>query len=93
MRKNEIRIDPNDIVGKRFGKLYVESYCGIEYDPTNSGIRTRHWYLCTCSCGNQKLIRRDSLIEGLSKSCGCTNGRTNKGKFPNCVNFNTIGID
>lgn len=90
MRKGKIYTNTNDIVGKRFGRLYVESYCGTEYDLTHSGIRTRHWYLCTCDCGNRKLIRRDSLIRGLSKSCGCTNGKAHKGKSPNCVDFSTI---
>lgn len=90
MEDTKMRIDPNDIIGRRVGKLYIESYYGMEYDIIRSGIRTRHWYLCTCDCGNRKLIRRDSLIEGLSKSCGCTNGRAYKGKSPNCVDFNTI---
>lgn len=81
MRKHEIRINVDDIVGKKIGKLYVESYYGVEYDPTLSGVRTRHWYLCTCDCGNQKLIRRDSLINESSKSCGCTNGHYHRGKF------------
>ena len=90
MRKGKTYTNTNDIVGKGFGRLYVESYYGVEYDHTHSGVRPRHWYLCICDCGNRKLIRRDSLIEGLSKSCGCTNGKAYKGKSPNCVDFNTI---
>lgn len=38
--------------------------------------RGRHYvrYWCQCACGSQeKLIRRSSLLEGRTKSCGCRN--------------------
>ena len=29
------------------------------------------WYNCRCSCGNKKQIRRDYLLNGHTRSCGC----------------------
>lgn len=48
-----------DISGKRFGRILVLKYVG------NS-----RW-LCRCDCSNEKIIRRDALIQGRTKSCGC----------------------
>jgi hypothetical protein len=28
-------------------------------------------FLCRCECGNEKLVRRDHLLDGRVKSCGC----------------------
>lgn len=28
-------------------------------------------WLCACDCGTEKVIRRDSLVRGQTKSCGC----------------------
>lgn len=40
------------------------------------------WWLCQCSCGNQVIIRSSYLLNGNSKSCGCSwinSGRKNSG--------------
>lgn len=52
-----------DLAGKKFGRLTVVS----EYDIKNSG---RRW-LCKCDCGIEKPVLAYSLINGLTKSCGC----------------------
>ena len=49
------------IIGKKFGKLTVIEYKGESF------------YKCKCECGNEKVIRRDSLITGNTQSCGCIN--------------------
>ncbi len=49
----------NNLVGKKFGWLTVDSYAG------NS-----HW-LCTCDCGGKNTVRSDSLKKGQVRSCGC----------------------
>ena len=78
MKRDIDIIDVNDIVGKKIGKLFIESYSHDRIDIVNNnnkyGSNRRHRYLynCLCDCGNRKVIRRDSLITGLSKSCGCT---------------------
>ena len=54
-----------DIVGQRFGKLTV-----IAQDKTFEGKGSR--WICDCDCGTKGiLVRRDMLIRGKTKSCGC----------------------
>lgn len=73
-----------DIVGKRFGRLVVQSRG--ENDRTRA-IR----FNCICDCGSKKLIHKASLIRGATRSCGCirkemlavrskTHGHTANGK-------------
>ena len=31
----------------------------------------RYW-LYKCQCGNRKIIRKENVVAGLSKSCGCS---------------------
>ena len=59
----------NDIIGRRFGMLTVET----EEEPvTNArGHRTRI-FNCLCNCGNTKLVRYNDLVSGHTYSCGCT---------------------
>jgi hypothetical protein len=47
----------------RFGRLVV-----IHRQGTSSGHVT---WLCKCDCGNHKVIPENSLIRGVTKSCGC----------------------
>lgn len=49
-----------DIIGKKFGRLTVVERVD----------KTFH-FLCVCSCGTTKKIYKGSLIDGLTKSCGC----------------------
>ncbi len=71
-RKGEFRVNTSDIEGEKFGKLKVECLNNDTYESTEGGERHRYYYKCTCECGNQKVIRRESLKLGLSKSCGCS---------------------
>jgi len=52
-----------DETGNRHGRLTVLSR--VE----NEGKRTR--WLCGCECGNEAIVRAESLRSGLTKSCGC----------------------
>jgi hypothetical protein len=52
-----------DLKGQKFGKLLVKEFAGHKNN-------IRHW-LCLCDCGNEKVIRRDHLTKGYTKSCGC----------------------
>ena len=71
----KIRINTNDIVGMKFegSWLTVVEYEGQRYESCDSeyGERLRHFYLCKCDCGNYKIVKRDCLLFGLTKSCGC----------------------
>lgn len=53
-----------ELVGERFGKLYVEELVGINND-------NRPLYRCRCDCGNEKIITSRRLMEGKETSCGC----------------------
>ena len=63
---------PDDLIGKRFGNILVDSY----YDNTKYGKR----FLCKCDCGNE-IIRQGTLIyNNRVHSCGCQIGKWNIGK-------------
>lgn len=49
---------------KIYGRLSV-----IKLDSTDKQYR-KHW-LCKCNCGNEVVVREDSLKIGKTKSCGC----------------------
>lgn len=49
-----------NLLGKKFGKLTV-------IDLADNSM-----WLCKCECGNEKAIVTSSLINGCSKSCGCS---------------------
>lgn len=52
-----------DITRKRFGKLTV-----LKLQTTK---KHKTYWLCQCDCGNTKVIRKDHLLSGATKSCGC----------------------
>lgn len=60
--------EKQDIVGKKFGKLTAIK------KVENKG---RHiYYLFKCDCGNEKIISKESVVEGRTKSCGCATHNT-----------------
>lgn len=59
----------NDLIGKKFGRLTVESYSHKEKKDNSAGFL--HYYNCICECGNKYLAERNSLKYGNTKSCGC----------------------
>lgn len=56
-----------DLIGQKFGRLLVES-ADKRTNPRGDKIVV---YTCLCDCGTRKVIARSSLINGLTKSCGC----------------------
>lgn len=52
-----------DLTGKRFGKLVVQKFVGIE--------KRRAIFQCKCDCGNKKNIVGQLLSNGHTRSCGC----------------------
>ena len=46
--KGKLSINPNDIVGKTYGRYEVNEYLGISYSKCSNDIkypeRLRHWY-------------------------------------------------
>jgi hypothetical protein len=53
-----------DLTGIIFGDLKVIEFSGINKN------RKATW-LCECKCGNKKIIVSNSLINQLTRSCGC----------------------
>ena len=69
--KGKVTIDKDDIVGRQVGNLEVLSYQDSFYEFTKGGPRLRHNYLCRCSCGTVKPVRRGPLVSDIVHSCGC----------------------
>src|SRR5699024_11980263 len=55
-----------DMTGERYGRLLVVN----PGDKSMAGSVT--WY-CLCDCGNEKVVSRSLLRNGLTRSCGCLN--------------------
>ena len=56
-----------DLTGQVFNRLTV-----IKRDDTKPmGAGKSAYWLCNCSCGNQKSVRMDKLKNGEVQSCGC----------------------
>ena len=75
MRRGQILINVNDIIGKRLGKLEVIRYYGYMYSETKGGSKVRHFYLCKCDCGKFNYIQRGPLKNNIVHSCGCLRQR------------------
>lgn len=56
-----------DLSGRRFGRLVVVRF------HSRSEKRTR--FSCLCDCGNEPVVRADTLLSGSSTSCGCLRQR------------------
>lgn len=59
------------IAGERFGRLVV-----LNRDFSKES-RKSYW-LCLCDCGNEKIVRGDTLKEGKTQSCGCLHKESSK---------------
>jgi hypothetical protein len=60
-------MNPNnlfDLVGQRFGKLTALRFVGKDKHKVG-------WWLCLCDCGQERIIRRGSLITGHSCDLAC----------------------
>lgn len=57
------------LVGRRFGRLVVESYSHSKKTP--KGKKNRAYWLCRCDCGNSKITMTAYLTTGSTSSCGC----------------------
>lgn len=63
----------NDIVGQKFNRWTALSF---------EGKRGAHkMYLCRCECGTEKLVQRNSLVDGKTKSCGCFRDERSRKRF------------
>lgn len=56
-------------IGDRFGKWTVLEPAPDKVFP--SGQRQKRW-LCRCDCGNTGVVQHSNLVNGFSKTCGCS---------------------
>lgn len=59
----DMPLGTDDLSGKVFGRLTALSYAGSSKDGST--------WLCQCACGAQKVVPRERLRKGRTKSCGC----------------------
>ena len=59
-----MKLDTTSLVGVRFNYLTAVSFSGLNK-------RKQGMWLCKCDCGTEKVISRNNLIMGKTKSCGC----------------------
>ncbi len=63
-----------DITNHRFGMLTVVSKCLDRSNISSTEHGIKYWNV-KCDCGTEKSVRRDHLISGHTKSCGCLHSR------------------
>ena len=64
-----------DLIGEKFGRLTVVAKSTTRL---SNGLKTVSAWDCLCECGSLRPYRKQSLISGQSKSCGCAIGRVAK---------------
>ena len=58
-----------DLTGQRFTRLFVLGISHREWKTSSRGYR--YFWRCRCDCGAECVQRRDTLMNGRVKSCGC----------------------
>lgn len=64
-----------DMTGIKVNKLTFKKYVRGRRRNNNG---THSYWLCECECGNTKVVRADSVIDGSIMSCGCLKRRRGK---------------
>ncbi len=59
--------DKYDLIGKKIGRLTPMEFLGV----VEVGTERRASYLCSCECGNEKIVTAKNLKSERVKSCGC----------------------
>ena len=67
-----------NIIGNIYGKLTVKSFSHELCVPSKRQLRRYKYYNCVCSCGGKKIVMKECLCSGKTKSCGCLIGRNKK---------------
>lgn len=70
-----------DLTGEQFGRLTATLR-----GPDAPGRLGQVQWFCSCTCGNERLIRATDLRSGNTKSCGCLN-RESSSKRASARNF------
>lgn len=60
----------SDLINSRFGKLLV-------LDSISIPGKNHRYLVCQCDCGVKKNVRKDVILKGRAKSCGCSKDSKN----------------
>jgi len=63
-----------NIVGQTFERWNVIKFSHMD-------IKHRSMFLCKCNCGTERIVAGASLVNNISKSCGCLKRDTDKNKM------------
>ncbi len=79
-RKYDTAYNKYDLTGQRFGRLTALYH-------VNKGDRAKssYWH-CRCDCGKELDVHTESLLRGLTQSCGCWN-REQSGKMHDHMHY------
>lgn len=58
----------SNLTGRKIHNLFVVGYAHQD--------RQRHYWWCICSCGRSKAVYRNTLVSGVSRTCGCRHGKS-----------------
>jgi len=70
-----------DLTGQAFGFLVVKNRAHLGRRPA---------YLVRCVCGIEKIVRREGLLSGTTKSCGCAANKLRKTKIEKKFNLTNM---
>ena len=59
-----MKLIPENLVGDKFGRLTITA---ISHRDKYSHVHVK----CKCDCGNEKIVRYNSLRDCFTRSCGC----------------------
>lgn len=68
-----------DLTGQVFGRLTALRRADDWF--SRAGKRATRW-LCQCACGKTTTVFRNSVVSGLTRSCGCLKIETSVGRIP-----------
>lgn len=68
LSQRRTRSDAKDLTGETFTRWEVVKRAANVVEKSG---KTRSMWWCRCSCGNLCRVRTQSLLNGLSGSCGC----------------------
>lgn len=92
-KETEMPMPANDLAGKVFGDLTV-----LTIDNTRDrGEGRGFFWLCRCSCGNERLFRSTYIKAGKARHCGCkkkpnarrTHGNSNRPEYKIWIGIKT----
>ena len=79
-KKSDRSYTKYDLTGQRFGRLTALYHVNKE-----DRVKSSYWH-CRCDCGNELDVHTESLLRGLTQSCGCWN-RVQSGKMHDHMHY------